>query len=128
MNITYEKATDKNLDAVIESLEAYLKEHGYGVLWHLDFKEKLENKGLDFENDYRVLEVCDPKQAHELMGHDIQAGFVLPCKMVVRRENGKTHIGYTSPKVLLGFFKNPDIDAIADRIEDTLKDAIEAVL
>ncbi|MFW5914042.1 MAG: DUF302 domain-containing protein [Bacillota bacterium] len=128
MNITYERETDKNLEEVIDSLEAHLKENGFGVLWQLDFKEKMQSKGLDFKDDYRVLEVCDPNQAHELMGYDIQAGFVLPCKVVVRRENGKTHIGFTNPKFLLEPFEQPEIDKIADRIENILKNAVEATL
>ena len=45
MNIVYEKITTKNLNDSIKSLEDNLKKHGFGILWQLNFKEKLEEKG-----------------------------------------------------------------------------------
>ncbi len=63
MNIVYEKITTKNLNDSIKSLEDNLKKHGFGILWQLNFKEKLEEKGLEFKDDFVILEVCNPKQA-----------------------------------------------------------------
>lgn len=39
MNIVYEKVTDKTVDKAVEALENNLKEHSFGVLWKMDFKE-----------------------------------------------------------------------------------------
>jgi len=121
MDIIYEKSTDKNLNAAIESLENNLKENGFGILWQLNFKEKLKEKGLEFKDDFVVLEVCNPKQAKEVMEKNIHIGYVLPCKMVVRRENNKTYIGMTSPEMLIGLFENTELkevakDAIVEKI------------
>jgi uncharacterized protein (DUF302 family) len=128
MSIIYEKITNKTLEVTIESLKANLKEHEFGVLWQLNFKDKLEEKGIEFKEDYVVLEVCNPKQAKEILDINTHAGYVLPCKMVVRSENNKIYVGLTSPETLLGLFNTPELETIAKDIENTLKNVIESTI
>ncbi len=126
MNIVYEMKTDKSLDQAIEAVSKNLKEHGFGILWQLNFKDKLEEKGLEFKEDFMVLEVCNPKQAKEVLDINSHIGYVLPCKMVVRTDNGATYIGMTSPEVLIGLFNQPELDEVAKKVADSLKQTIEA--
>lgn len=126
MSIVYEKSSNKSVEEAITSVKENLKKQGFGVLWELDFKKTLESKGLEFENEYVVLEVCDPKQAKTILEEDMQAGYTLPCKMAVRREDNKTYIGLMSPKTLLGLFDNSKLAQIGKEVEDTLKTVIEA--
>lgn len=126
MDIVYEKKTDKNLNEAIKSLKENLKENNFGVLWELNFKDKIEEKGLEFKEDFVVLEVCNPKQAKEVLEKNIHIGYVLPCKMVVRTENNKTYIGMTSPEVLIGLFNEPDLKEVAKEVGEVLKKSIES--
>ena len=126
MNIVYEKSTDKNLSDAIKSLESNLKENGFGVLWQFNFKDKLQEKGLEFKDDFVVLEVCSPKQAKEVLDQNIHIGYVLPCKMAVRTENDKTYIGMARPEVLIGLFDSPELEEAAEKVEETLRNSIEA--
>lgn len=128
MDIVYEKTTDKNLVDAFESLKENLQKNSFGVLWELNFKDKLEEKGLEFKDDFIVLEVCNPKQAKEVLEKNIHIGYVLPCKMVVRRENGKTYIGMTRPEALIGLFDSPELKEVAKNVEETLKNSIKASL
>ena len=128
MGVVYEKSTNKSLSEAISSLESNLKESGFGILWQLNFKDKLQEKGLDFKDDFVVLEVCNPKQAKEVLEENIHIGYVLPCKMVVRREGDKTYIGMTSPEVLIGLFEGSDLTEVAKKVEESLKNSIEASL
>ena len=128
MGLIYEKSTNKSLTEAISSLESNLKESGFGILWQLNFKDKLQEKGLEFKDDFVVLEVCNPKQAKEVLEENIQIGYVLPCKMVVRREGDKTYIGMTSPEVLIGLFEGSDLKEVAKKVEESLKNSIEASL
>ena len=128
MGIVYEKSTNKSLTEAISSLESNLKESGFGILWQLNFKDKLQEKGLEFKDDFVILEVCNPKQAKEVLEENIQIGYVLPCKMVVRREGDKTYIGMTSPEVLIGLFEGSDLKEVAKKVEESLKKSIEASL
>ena len=126
MNIVYEKTTEKNLNAAIKSLKDNLKENSFGVLWELNFKDKLEEKGLEFKDDFVVLEVCNPEQAKEVLEKNIHIGYVLPCKMVVRSENGKTYIGMTRPEALIGLFDSLELKDIAKNVEESLRNTIKA--
>ena len=128
MGLVYEKSTNKSLTEAISSLESNLKESGFGILWQLNFKDKLQEKGLEFKDDFVVLEVCNPKQAKEVLENNIHIGYVLPCKMVVRREGDKTYIGMTSPEVLIGLFEGSDLKEVAKKVEEALKNSIEASL
>lgn len=128
MNHVYEMKTDKKFNQAIESLEASLKELKFGVLWKLNFKDTLEGKGLDFKENYMALEVCNPMQAKKILELNSQAGYVLPCKMIVREEEGQTYIGMTSPKALIGMYEDAALDKIAEEVEETLKKAIHAAI
>lgn len=126
MNIVYEKSTNKDLNEAIKSLKENLKENSFGVLWELNFKDKLEEKGLEFKDDFVILEVCNPNQAKEVLDRNIHIGYVLPCKMVVRTENDKTYIGMTNPETLIGLFEEEELTKVAKQVAETLKRSIEA--
>lgn len=124
MDIVYEKRTDKSLEEAIQSLEKNLKENNFGILWQLNFKDKLAEKGLELKDDFVVLEVCNPKQAKEVLERNIHVGYVLPCKMVVRTEGNKTYIGMTSPEKLISLFDEAELNVVAKSVEMVLKEAI----
>lgn len=124
MDIVYEKKTDKSLEEAIQSLEEHLKENSFGILWQLNFKDKLAEKGLELKDDFVVLEVCNPKQAKEVLERNIHVGYVLPCKMVVRTEGSQTYMGMTSPEKLIGLFDESELTEIAKSVEMVLKKAI----
>lgn len=126
MNIVYEKRTDKSLNEAIEALEEKLKENSFGVLWQLNFKDKLAEKGLELKDDFVVLEVCNPKQAKEVLEKNSHIGYVLPCKMVVRTEDGQTYVGMTSPEKLIRLFDDSELTEIAKDVEHALKKAVLA--
>ena len=128
MNIVYEKKTNKNLDEAINSLTEKLKENDFGVLWQVNFKDKLNEKGLDFEDNYVVLEVCNPKKAKEVLEKNIHVGYVLPCKMVVREENDQTYVGMTRPEALISLFGESDLNTMAKEVEEILKKSIEVAI
>lgn len=126
MNIVYEMRTDKGLNEAIESLKANLKENTFGVLWELNFKDKLQEHGLEFKEDFVVLEVCNPQQAKEVLERNVHIGYVLPCKMVVRTEGDQTYIGMTNPEELIGLFNEPELNEVAKSVGETLKKAIKS--
>mgnify|MGYP001767843627 CR=1 FL=1 len=126
MNIHYKVKTEKTFPEALESIKASLSERGFGVLWELNFKEKLQEKGLAFERNFKVLEVCNPKQAKEVLDQNIEAGFFLPCKMVVYEEQDSVVLGMVNPTALIGLLDDADLSTAAANVETTLKAAIDA--
>lgn len=126
MDIVFEKSTDKSLIEAIESLKESLKGHGFGVLWELNFKDKLKEKGLELKEDFVVLEVCNPNQAQKVLEKNILIGYALPCKMVVRSDNDQVYIGMLRPERLIGLFNEPELYEVAKKVEESLKNSIES--
>lgn len=123
-DLVFEKKTDKSLDEAIESLKENLKKYSFGVLWELNFKDKIQEKGLEFIDDFVVLEVCNPQQAKDVLDTNAHVGYLLPCKMVVRTNNNQTYIGLTNPERLIAFFDDANLDKVATSIKADLKNAI----
>src|SRR5699024_3030800 len=100
----YTVKTNESIDDAIDTLEYELKNESFGVLWKFDIKETLENKGFDFDQSYRVLEVCNPKEAKDILEKNSLVGYFLPCKIVVYEENDFTVIGLSRPTQLISMY------------------------
>ncbi|MCA1020695.1 DUF302 domain-containing protein [Halobacillus litoralis] len=116
----YTVETNKSVEEAVESLEANLKDEQFGVLWNFDLKGKLNEKGLEFEDDFRVLEVCNPKEAQRVLNQNKMAGYFLPCKVVVYKEQDQTRIGMPKPSSLTQMVNDDQILAMAEDIESRL--------
>jgi uncharacterized protein (DUF302 family) len=120
----YTVETDKNMDEAIKDLETALKEEKFGVLWTFDIKEKLQEKGLEFEKEFRVLEVCNPGEAQKVLNENEMAAYFLPCKIVVYEKNGKTKIGMPKPTSLISMLHDDKLEQFAKDIENRLIECI----
>ncbi|QSO48661.1 DUF302 domain-containing protein [Alicyclobacillus curvatus] len=124
----YTVETDKSIEGAVQSVEQSLKNHKFGVLWQMDIPAKLQEKGVDFNQPFRVLEVCNPVEAKRVLSQNSLVGYFLPCKVVVYEENGRTKIGLPRPTALMEVVNDPELREIAQNIENTLIDALnEAV-
>ncbi|MBL0385630.1 DUF302 domain-containing protein [Tumebacillus sp. ITR2] len=121
----YTVDTDKTIDEAVAAVEASLKQHKFGVLWQLDLPKKLQEKGVDYEQPYRILEVCNPVEAKRVLTQNPLVGYFLPCKVVVYEDNGQTKIGMPKPTVMMGVVNDPALAEIAQGVEDTLIKALE---
>lgn len=52
--------------------------HGFGLLHVHDLGATLRGKGIDFENQCKVFEVCNPGQAAKVMSTDMRLNMALP--------------------------------------------------
>ena len=122
----YIKETRKSVDQAFNDLEASIKQHGFGLLHHYDFKQTLKEKGFELPNECRVLEVCNPKQACEVLHMDMAINMALPCRISIYEENGKTFIGMIPPSVLLGLISSSsELKEAAVGVEQTTRQIID---
>lgn len=111
--------TDKTFEEASADLEAQVKNLGFGVLHILDLGDTLRNKGVDFEENCKVFDVCDPKQAAKVLSVDMKLNMALPCRISVYTEKGTTRIGLIKPtRMLSALSDDPDLDEIAKDVED----------
>jgi uncharacterized protein (DUF302 family) len=81
------------VEETIHALGLQLQTEQFGVLWSFNIQDKLKEKGIDFERQYVVLEVCNPAEANRLLSETPMAGYFLPCKIVVYEAEGKVLVG-----------------------------------
>ena len=122
----YTIETNKSIEDAVQSLETNLMNEKFGVLWQFNIKEKLHEKGLDFDKDFLVLEVCNPHEAQTVLNKNSMVGYFLPCKIVVYKENEVTKIGMPKPTVLINILEDESLHAIAKDIEERLIGCIDA--
>ena len=110
--------TSKSFDKAAEDLSTAVNAHHFGVLTVLDIGNTLRSKGIDFTEQCRVFEVCNPDLAARVMAADMNVNMALPCRISVYTENGKTLIGMIRPEVMLGMLsKDPTLCAVATEVE-----------
>ncbi|WP_164670352.1 DUF302 domain-containing protein [Virgibacillus doumboii] len=126
----YTVETKKSMEEIISALEESLKEEQFGVLWQFNIKETLKNKGFEFEQPYQVLEVCNPKEANNVLTENQLAGYFLPCKIVVYQdvETNKTKIGMPKPTALIEMVNDESLNRFAADIENRLIACIDKII
>lgn len=93
--------TDKSFDQASADLDSAVKRHGFGVLHVHDLGSTLRSKGIEFEEQCKVFEVCNPTQAAKVLSTDMRLNMALPCRISVFTDKGKTQIGLIRPAQML---------------------------
>ncbi len=113
--------TSKNVEQAASDLEAAVKEFGFGVLHTHNIGQTLRNKGVDFDRECLVLEVCNPKQAARVLDVEMSLNMALPCRISVYTENGTTKIGLIKPSPMLATLSdNSTLAKIAREVEELM--------
>ncbi|MBB6453148.1 uncharacterized protein (DUF302 family) [Salirhabdus euzebyi] len=124
----YTVETNKSVEDALQLLEESLKEEKFGVLWQFDIRAKLQEKGLEFNQPYLVLEVCNPHEAQRVLSQNQMVGYFLPCKIVIYEDNGKTKIGMPKPTALIQMVNDETIKELAGDIEKRLIACIDNII
>lgn len=125
MSFTYTVKTQKTIDEAITDLTKKLKEINFGVLETLDFKKILSEKGLEFSYDYRLLEVCNPHLAKQVLESNPDLGLLLPCTIAVYQKDHENFISLAKPTSLLSMASDQNLKFSGEEIENNLIRIIE---
>lgn len=108
----------KSFEQAATDLQAAVTAEGFGVLHVHDLGNTLRSKGIDFQEQCKVFEVCNPQQASRVLSVDMRLNMALPCRISVYTENGKTHIGLVKPaEMLAGLSDDPLLREVAAEVE-----------
>jgi uncharacterized protein (DUF302 family) len=110
--------TAKSFEQASKDLEAAVAGNGYGVLHIHDLGATLRTKGVAFEEQCRIFEVCNPKQAAKVLATDMRLNMALPCRISVFTEGNKTKIGLIKPVAMLSALsQNTALIEVAKEVE-----------
>lgn len=113
--------TDKSVEQAAADLAVAVQKHGFGVLHTYDLQATMKEKGVEFPHACRILEVCNPHRAAEVLSADMQICLALPCRISVFEEDGETKIGTLRPGQMMEIFPGAnDIISVAASVEKDL--------
>lgn len=111
--------TTKSFEQASADLDAAVKRHDFGVLHVHDLGATLRSKGIAFDEQCRVFEVCNPAQAAKVLSADMRLNMALPCRISVFTEHGKTKLGLITPvKMLSSLSQDPALLEVAKEVEE----------
>ena len=109
----------KSFDVASSDLDAAVKRNGFGVLHVHDLGATLRSKGIPFEENCKVFEVCNPAQAAKVLASDMRLNMALPCRISVFTEKGITRIGLIRPiQMLSALSDDPGLLQVATEVEE----------
>ena len=112
--------TVKSFEQAATDLDAAVKKHGFGVLHIHDLGNTLRSKGMAFDEQCRVFEVCNPAQAVKVLAADMRLNMALPCRISVFTQSGKTMIGLIKPVAMLAALsQDPTLLQVAKEVEES---------
>ncbi len=111
--------TEKSFEQASTDLEVAVKRHNFGVLHIHDLGATLRSKGIAFDENCKVFEVCNPAQAAKVMSTDMRLNMALPCRISVFTEHGKTRIGLIKPAtMLIALSQDATLAKVAKEVEE----------
>jgi uncharacterized protein (DUF302 family) len=118
--MVYRIQSKKSLSEVARDLEAASQRHKFGVLGVHDLKAKMQEKGVEFERDCLVFEVCNPQQAKKVLEKNVEISTVLPCRISVFQEGNDVVLATIRPMAMLALFGEAALEPVAKEVEETM--------
>lgn len=110
--------TSKSFEQAVADLESAVLCNGFGVLHIHDLGTTLRSKGIEFGEDCKIFEVCNPIQAAKVLAVDMRLNMVLPCRISVFTEKGQTKIGLIKPvQMLSALSQDVNLVQVAEEVE-----------
>jgi uncharacterized protein (DUF302 family) len=116
----YVVESKKPLDRVAADLVEATARNKFGVLGVHNLREKMNEKGVAFDRECRIFEVCNPQQAKKVLEANLEISTALPCRISVYEESGRTKLATLKPTAMLALFPNPELRSVAQDVETTI--------
>ena len=113
-------STGKTVKEAAESLQLTVEANHFGVMHVHNLKETMIKKGVEFDRECLIFEVCQPQQAKKVLEENMSVSTALPCRISLYEESGKTILATLKPTTLLAMFNIPQLKAVAQEVEDTI--------
>ena len=113
-------STDKTVNEAASALQAAVEANRFGVMQIHNLRETMAKKGVEFERECRIFEVCQPQQAKKVLDQNMSVSTALPCRISIYEEGGKTILATLKPTTLLAMFDSPQLEHVAQEVEDTI--------
>ena len=116
----FKLSTDKSLSEAATALQGAVQKNGFGVMQVHNLRETMTKKGVGFGRECLIFEVCQPQQAKKVLEENMSISTMLPCRISLYEEGGKTILASLKPTALVAMFNTPQLEAVARNVEETI--------
>ena len=113
-------STTKTVTEAAAALQAAVAANHFGVMQVHNLKETMTKKGVEFDRECLIFEVCQPQQAKKVLDQNMSVSTALPCRISISEEHGKTVLASLKPTTLLALFNTPQLEGVAREVEETI--------
>lgn len=85
-----------------------------------DLKAKMKEKGVEFNRECLIFEVCNPWQAKKVLEKKTDISTALPCRVSVYEEGGEIVLATIKPTAMLQLYEVADLEAVAEEVEEAI--------
>lgn len=110
--------SSKNFEQTINAIKKAVSGGGMMVMSQLDQGKILSMTGLSVKS--HSFFIGNPNVGNKAFSADPAAGLVIPVRVNVYEENGKTYVSYFKPSDLFGSFKNAKVKMIGQMLDKKL--------
>lgn len=122
--LNYTVESEKSFDAAVEAVQAAAGAEGFRVLAVHDVGAILREKAMPRE-PIAIVEVCSARHASAVLAEDVTIGSLLPCKVNVYVQDGRTYLSALRPRILAELFPGERLRAIADEVEEKVRAIVD---
>lgn len=119
-DMVYQVRSKKSLAEIRRDLETASQKHRFGVLAVHDLQSKMLEKGITFDRECLVFEVCNPGQAKKVLEKNAEISTALPCRIAAFREGNEVVLATIPPSEMLRWFDASGLDSVAQEVEETV--------
>ncbi len=125
-DLAYTVESNKSFEDISAALEKTSPEKNFRVLAIHDVKETLHEKGFEIK-PMRIFEVCNAGFAYKAIDNDVNVAMFMPCKIVVRGEEGKTVMTLVRPSMISQMLPESGLDELAADVEKQLAGILDEI-
>ena len=118
--------TERRSPSFLVALQVAVLAHHFGVMQVHNLRETMEKKGVVFERECLIFEVCQPQQAKKVLEQNMKVSTALPCRISIYEQGGKTTLATLKPTTLLALFDTPQLANVAGEVEETIVKIMKA--
>ncbi|MGH7142903.1 MAG: DUF302 domain-containing protein [Planctomycetota bacterium] len=123
----HEVKSTRLLAAIQHDFAEAARKEGFGTLATHDLHAKLNEKGVPFAPHCLVFEICDPRQARDVLEADPRMASLLPCRIAAHDLGGATTLSMVLPTAMLAPDASPALKTAAAEVETRMKKLVDAL-
>lgn len=114
-----------SIDVVAKKIEEAVKKRGFSVVMVHNMKETLDKKGVGLSQECRIFEICNAKQAKQVLEKDLSLSVMLPCRVALFQEGSAVKLVTMRPTQMIEQFHKPELQPVAVEVEKAIEGMIQ---